>query len=576
MSRPMATEYCLAIDIGGTKIATAVVSSDGRLFGTTKSPTPSTRDSEELFSFVLRLAQDALEQSSKELGISTSAAIRHCGVGCPGPMDRGGILVSPNMLPAWRRFPLRARLSEALGLHTVVDNDGHALALGEGWHGATRGCQNYMVATVSTGVGAGIVLNGRLLQGDAGNAGHFGHIVLDPSVGVIEAMCSGTGIRNVTGRDAAQASRDLIEQCGTHIGQAAACVVNLLDLHLVAFGGSVAQGFGEPFFTAAQREVDHWTRHLDFARGAKVVPCMLGAKGALLGAAALAFTAAGMIDLGGLTTVGQMSGVNQAMSGVNQAHAENNSAAVSDGHSSAPLLSAADTANRDDNADDNAIKGGNANACTVPTSTAPQRPSRQRLILMKGHPGCGKSTLALMLASRLRCPLVDKDDVRDMFGPIEDALGGRQPVGAVGLLNDVAYDVLWRTVERQLMAGLGAIVDSPMARVELFEQAKALAGRYNAELLVIECQVSDQGTWAARLEERRRKQEAEASSQPPGWSAHKPTTWAHVESILNRYAGCYNYDMGGVRKLCIDTTGITPDQACERALDWISGGGRQG
>ena len=104
-----------------------------------------------------------------------------CGAGCGGPMSAGGDEVSPLNIEAWRGFPLRARRAELTGLATFVDNDAKALALGEGWIGAAAGCADFLAMVVSTGVGGGIVLNGRLLDGRLGNAGHIGHVVVEPS-----------------------------------------------------------------------------------------------------------------------------------------------------------------------------------------------------------------------------------------------------------------------------------------------------------------------------------------------------------------------------------------------------------
>ncbi len=103
-----------------------------------------------------------------------------CGVGCGGPMSPGGEEVSPLNIEAWRSFPLRSRLAELTGLATFVDNDAKALALGEGWVGAATGRDDYIAMVVSTGVGGGIVLDGRLLGGRLGNAGHIGHVVVEP------------------------------------------------------------------------------------------------------------------------------------------------------------------------------------------------------------------------------------------------------------------------------------------------------------------------------------------------------------------------------------------------------------
>ena len=136
-----------------------------------------------------------------------------CGVGCGGPMAPAGETVSPLNIPAWRRFPLRARLADLVGVDVAVDNDAKALALGEGWTGAARGAADYLAMVVSTGVGGGVVLDGRLLDGAGGNAGHIGHVVVEPDGrpcacggrGCLEAEASGTAIAAVTGRPAAEA-----------------------------------------------------------------------------------------------------------------------------------------------------------------------------------------------------------------------------------------------------------------------------------------------------------------------------------------------------------------------------------
>jgi glucokinase len=175
-----------------------------------------------------------------------------------------------------------------------VDNDAKALALGEGWQGAARGEDDYLAMVVSTGVGAGIVVDGRLLDGAAGNAGHLGHVVVDPlgracvcgARGCLEAMVSGTAIAAATGRPAAEAPIETRVWAGRLVGRAVASVANLLDLRLAVVAGSVALGFGEPFFDAANAELDRLAR-LDFSRGARVVASGCGEDGPVLGAAAV-------------------------------------------------------------------------------------------------------------------------------------------------------------------------------------------------------------------------------------------------------------------------------------------------
>ena len=272
----------LAVDIGGTKIAAGIVTSDGALVRRATAPTPG----DDLFDRLVALVGEVRGDESPDV----------CGVGCGGPMTAGGERVSPLNIPQWRGFELRSRLAAATGLPTFVDNDAKALALGEGWVGAAAGVDDFIGMVVSTGVGGGIVLDGRLLDGASGNAGHVGHVIVVPdgrvcpcgARGCLEAEASGTAIAARTGRPAAAADRQLRAEVGTLVGRAVASVANLLDLRLAVVAGSVALGFGEPFFAAAQAEADRSAR-LDFSRGVRIVPGALGADGPLIGAAAVGF-----------------------------------------------------------------------------------------------------------------------------------------------------------------------------------------------------------------------------------------------------------------------------------------------
>jgi glucokinase len=274
----------IAVDVGGTKLAAGFVHPDGTLEARADTPTPLTVDADALFATLTELV-DSLD---------TPGAVA-VGVGCGGPMYENGEHVSPLNIPAWRGFPLRARLAERTGLAVYVDNDAKALALGEGWCGAARGARDYVGMVVSTGVGGGIVLDGRLLDGRAGNAGHIGHVIVEPdghrcacgARGCLEAEASGSAIARITGAPAADASLEVRGRTGTLVGRAVASVANLLDLPLAVVSGSVALGFGEPFFAAAQRELDASCR-LDFSRGTRIVPGALGPDGPLIGAARVA------------------------------------------------------------------------------------------------------------------------------------------------------------------------------------------------------------------------------------------------------------------------------------------------
>ncbi len=276
----------LAVDIGGTKMAAAVVDGSGRILTEAQAPTPRSTDADEVFAALVTVVDDVRD--------ACDAVPDTCGVGCGGPMTEGGEMVSPLNIGAWRHFPLRQRLQDEVGLPVTVDNDAKALALGEGWLGAASGVDDFVAMVVSTGVGGGIVTDGRLLDGAAGNAGHIGHVVVEPDGrpcvcggrGCLEAEASGLAIEAVTGRPAAEADDEVRRRTGTLVGRAVADVANLLDLQLAVVAGSVALGFGAVFFDAAQREVEDRAR-LDFSRHTRIVPGGLGAHGPLIGAAAV-------------------------------------------------------------------------------------------------------------------------------------------------------------------------------------------------------------------------------------------------------------------------------------------------
>jgi len=182
----MDAESVLGIDIGGTKTAAGVVGADGALRSFVSVPTPRAPAAEGLFDAVLGLAERAADASEVR-----PVAV---GVGCGGPMRFPEGVVSPLHIPAWRGFPLRARLERALGLPTVVDNDARAFALGQARFGAGRGARCLLGMVVSTGVGGGVVEAGRLRHGASGNAGHVGHVVV--SARGPRCDCGAPGLRD--------------------------------------------------------------------------------------------------------------------------------------------------------------------------------------------------------------------------------------------------------------------------------------------------------------------------------------------------------------------------------------------
>lgn len=296
-ARPLTAGHVLAVDIGGTKLRAGVVSPQGSIVAESLVPTPHGADAETLWTTLATLVAGVLQSLPARDLVA-------CGVGCGGPMNDGGALVSPLNIPGWRDFPMRSRLAELTGLPTFVDNDAKALALAEGMFGDAAGVDDYLAMVVSTGVGGGLVVDGRLLDGRLGNAGHVGHVIVEPDGrpcecggrGCLEAEASGTAIEAMTGRPSAEAPPDVVERTGALVGRAVASVAALLDLDLAVVSGSVALGFGPPFFDAAQAELSARAR-LSFAAGARIVPGGLGADGPLAGAGAVGFRGAHLTEV---------------------------------------------------------------------------------------------------------------------------------------------------------------------------------------------------------------------------------------------------------------------------------------
>ena len=282
----------LAVDIGGTKLSAGIVSDDGRVLAQDRCNTPSDGVWDVLAALIERVRVQAASVSSP---LGTGYELIACGVGSGGPMSDDGDKVSTLSIPSWCNFPLRSSIASLTGLPTYVDNDAKAIVLGEVWCGAAAGYRDVIGMVVSTGVGGGIITDGKLLDGDTGNAGHIGHINVVPggrsckcgARGCLEAVASGTAIAAMTGKPAAQATPEIVHQTGVYVGRAVASVAALLDLRLAVIGGSVALGFGDPFFHAAQAEADRYAM-ISFARGVRIRPTGLGANAPLVGAAAVA------------------------------------------------------------------------------------------------------------------------------------------------------------------------------------------------------------------------------------------------------------------------------------------------
>ncbi len=244
----------LAVDIGGTKMAAGVAEPGGRLITWTQVPTVRDADAERLWCNL----EDVLVQVLDAAKVGDPAELSGIGCGCGGPMQWPAGLVSPLNIPAWRDFPLKERLAARFGGGggpVRVHNDAVCMAAGEHWRGAGRSWRNVLGMVVSTGVGGGLILNDRLIDGASGNAGHIGHVVVYPDGPA--CVCGGRGCLEAIARGPA----------------------------LAAIGGGLSQA-GPLLFEPLQEALAVHAR-LDFTRKVRVVPAALGQNAGLVGAAAL-------------------------------------------------------------------------------------------------------------------------------------------------------------------------------------------------------------------------------------------------------------------------------------------------
>jgi glucokinase len=268
----------LGVDIGGTKIAAGRVNQRGEVTAFQTTPT---------------LAAGGLDVSLRQVWKAVEAAltpeVEAIGLCAPGPLDpASGVVMNPPNLPGWRNVPLARLAKERFRLPVEVENDCNAAALAEAVRGAGRGHSHVFYAAIGTGIGAGIILDGKIFRGAHGAAGEAGHMSIDyrsavacgcGAAGCIEALASGRAfdVAEKQGLD------ELVARLGAWLGG----VISLLDPGVIVIGGGVAQ-IGEPLFGRLRAVAPGWTVN-PHAREIPILPSELGEASGVVGAAAVVF-----------------------------------------------------------------------------------------------------------------------------------------------------------------------------------------------------------------------------------------------------------------------------------------------
>ena len=310
----------LGVDIGGTKVAVGRVDRDGKIIAQVRQPMTANGTAEAALQAVTA-AIDSLSSSALPEG-----GLQSIGICAPGPLDpKTGIVLNPPNLPCWRNFPLAAKITNRYGLPVRLDNDANAAALAETRWGAARGFRHVFYATIGTGIGTGIVLDGRIYHGNTGSAGEGGHVSIDyhgplcgcGKRGCIEVLAAGPAIgararakllaepshstmldlakgkiADVTSELVGQAyvvgdplAREILLETVDVLAPWLGNIVDLLDPDVLVMGGGVAVML-KPFFDEIRNRLPRWCVN-PHASEIPLVMAHYGADAGIAGGAAL-------------------------------------------------------------------------------------------------------------------------------------------------------------------------------------------------------------------------------------------------------------------------------------------------
>jgi glucokinase len=313
-------KYVLGVDIGGTNLVVGAVTEDGAVVrGLVSEPTGAPDGPDAVIDRIVRMARGVIATTRHE---DPAANIRGVGIGSPGPLDRrnGVVIFTPNL--RWKNMPVRDRIGGALELPAELDNDANCALLGEHWVGAAKGARDAVCFTLGTGVGGGIVVDGKLVHGASDAAGEIGHITIEVNGrrcgcgndGCLEAYASGpaiarramealeagavSGILALAGGDPARITAqtvfeaaaggdpladELVRDTARYLGVGVANMLNIMNPEVVVICGGVTSA-GDHLFVPLRREVMRraFKPAVDVCR---IVPGSLGVRAGVIGAA---------------------------------------------------------------------------------------------------------------------------------------------------------------------------------------------------------------------------------------------------------------------------------------------------
>jgi glucokinase len=293
----------IGVDLGGTKILTALADSKGSILSIVKIDTEAASGPEKVLSNITRSIVLAAKQAKVPM-----SRISRIGIGAPGPILGKAIIVSPPNLPGWKNVNIKSILQKKLKKHVRVENDANAAALGELCFGAGKGFRNLIYITISTGIGGGIIIDGKIYKGALGTAGEVGHMVIEPKGpkcgcgkrGCLEALAAGPAIAKMAGKKSAldaeiaarkgdKKSLNAIKTAAKYIGIGIGNLNNILNPDIFVIGGGVSN-MGPLLLDP----VKHWAKEYSMEASRKsliIVPAKLKNNAGVMGAIAMCLAA---------------------------------------------------------------------------------------------------------------------------------------------------------------------------------------------------------------------------------------------------------------------------------------------